>query len=442
MTVLARDVVVFIDPSYPVFYDNEMFNPTSRWNRDRQFAPFIFLREKLGKKGIAVNTADYLLDHRMSGRLNIYVSLGIMENYRQLTEQENVLLQSFYIMEPPVVAPHLYREIGGLTKCFDRVYAHNSEGMGYEKHFNHQSNLRKLFWPQVENGITEHLWYNEDRGFLTMISANKTPLPCLQVRRGQNPVGLRISLNKNPGPKDSELYSERIRALVALHSLGNVDLYGHGWDMSLYQILRNLPYTQTFAYLYWKNRKALRAIHKGPVKSKYETLSQYRFALCFENMAMSGYITEKIFDCFFVGTIPIYLGAPDVEKYIPKDCFIDMRDFDSYNELHACLLGLSDEDISSFREAAREYLSSERYQPFTKEKFVEQFVTDLREVLEANGVELPGLQNANSAQKYSEVKHECAEPSSCYPVGENPTWEKASHHPRTEPCTQPSNGLS
>jgi len=99
-----------------------------------------------------------------------------------------------------------------------------------------------------------------------------------------------------------------------------------------------------------------------------------------------------MFDCFFVGTIPIHLGAPDVEKYIPKNCFIDMRDFDNYDELHAYLLGLSDEDISSFREAARQYLSSEQYRPLTKESFVEQFEVDLIETLKANGLELLSLQ--------------------------------------------------
>ena len=165
-----------------------------------------------------------------------------------------------------------------------------------------------------------------------------------------------------------------------------------------------MPYSQSFPYMYWRNRKALRAIYKGAVKSKYETLSRYRFALCFENMAMPGYITEKIFDCFFVGTIPIYLGAPDVVKYVPKSCFIDMRGFDDYAELYSYLSNLSDRDISRFREAAREYLSSAQYRPFTKERFVEQFEADLMETLKGSGVNLPGLGvSKNSTKERSEV---------------------------------------
>lgn len=386
MNASCKDIMVFIDPSSQAYYQDRLFQDDPVLNRDNCLSPFHELRDSLSEKGIEVHTADYLVSGQLGAQYNIYYSFGILANYKKLARREDVILGSFYIMEPPVTGPQLYRELDSLTKCFDRVYIHNIEGVGYEKHFNHQSNLRKFFWPQVENGVIEKLWDNKDRGFLTTIISNKTATPYLQLRRRRNPMSLQILLNK--GSRDSELYSERIRALVALQSLGSVDLYGYDWDISLYQILRNIPRSQRFPYMYWKNRKALRAIYKGPVESKYKTLSQYRFALCFENMVMPGYITEKIFDCLFVGTIPIYLGAPDIEKYMPKNCFIDMRDFARYAELHTYLSNLSDEAISSFREAAREYLSSEQYQPFTKERFVEQFEADLMETLKANGVNL------------------------------------------------------
>jgi hypothetical protein len=406
MSISGKDVIVFIDPPSAHYYHDRLFQDDPVLNRDNCLSPFHELRDSLLEKGIQIHTADYLSGGQLGARCNIYCSLGILANYNKLAEREDVIMGSFYIMEPPVTGVPLYHELSRLTKYFDRVYVHNTEGVGYERHFSHQSNLRKFFWPQVENGVIEHLWNNKERGFLTMVNSNKTASPCLQVSRGQNPIGLKVSLNRNPGLKDRELYSERIRALVALQRLGNnIDLYGYGWDMSLHGILRNIPYTQSFPSMYWRNRKALRAIYKGPVKSKYEILSRYRFALSFENMAMPGYITEKIFDCFFVGTIPVYLGAPDVGNYIPKSCFIDMRDFDNYAGLHTHLRSLSDKDISSFREAAREYLSSEQYQPFTKERFVAQFEADLMETLRAKGVSLLGLRAPdNSAKKRLEVE--------------------------------------
>ncbi|MCL1721757.1 glycosyltransferase family 10, partial [Vibrio parahaemolyticus] len=50
--------------------------------------------------------------------------------------------------------------------------------------------------------------------------------------------------------------------------------------------------------------------YKGSVESKTHTLKNYKFCICFENAQMiEGYITEKIFDCFFSATVPIYWGA-------------------------------------------------------------------------------------------------------------------------------------
>jgi hypothetical protein len=50
--------------------------------------------------------------------------------------------------------------------------------------------------------------------------------------------------------------------------------------------------------------------------------NKYKFIICYENSYKNGYITEKIFNCFFGHTIPIYKGSPVVEKYINKNTFI------------------------------------------------------------------------------------------------------------------------
>lgn len=55
-----------------------------------------------------------------------------------------------------------------------------------------------------------------------------------------------------------------------------------------------------------------------PDGGKIDVIRQYRHAVCFENGAYPGYITEKIIDCFVAGVVPIYAGAPDLERYIPR----------------------------------------------------------------------------------------------------------------------------
>jgi hypothetical protein len=86
----------------------------------------------------------------------------------------------------------------------------------------------------------------------------------------------------------------------------------------------------------------------GPAADKLKTLSAYRYSLCLENEAhplwSAGYVTEKIFDCFYAFTLPIYFGACNVETVIPPECFIDLRKFASLSDLDAYLLAMRDDE--------------------------------------------------------------------------------------------------
>lgn len=44
--------------------------------------------------------------------------------------------------------------------------------------------------------------------------------------------------------------------------------------------------------------------------------AQYKFVICFENSKTDGYVTEKIFNVYLSGAIPIYDGAPNIGDYI------------------------------------------------------------------------------------------------------------------------------
>jgi hypothetical protein len=51
--------------------------------------------------------------------------------------------------------------------------------------------------------------------------------------------------------------------------------------------------------------------------------NNYKFVFVCENSLTNGYITEKIFNCFFARSIPIYSGPDDVNRYFNKDSFIN-----------------------------------------------------------------------------------------------------------------------
>ncbi|MBZ9674998.1 glycosyltransferase family 10 domain-containing protein [Mesorhizobium sp. ES1-1] len=62
-------------------------------------------------------------------------------------------------------------------------------------------------------------------------------------------------------------------------------------------------------------------------KTKIETIARHRFCLALENSIEPDYVTEKIYDAFEAGTVPIYLGAPNVNDFVPGNSYIDASAF-------------------------------------------------------------------------------------------------------------------
>jgi hypothetical protein len=45
-----------------------------------------------------------------------------------------------------------------------------------------------------------------------------------------------------------------------------------------------------------------------------------------ENSISADYVTEKLFEAFAGGCVPVYLGAPNIEAFLPDpDAIVDMR---------------------------------------------------------------------------------------------------------------------
>lgn len=326
-----RSKIIYVDPSYKAYYEDRLFDHTDPvLNRDDTLAPFVRLREVMEQQGVVMHTADRLLQQEIRQQTCDYYSLGVLENYEQLQARDDVRLQAFVMFEPPVVAPQLYRALPELTAAFERVYVHNTEGDGYSLKGVDRSRLRKLYWPQPHKDVLQPFWNQGDR----------------QRRM------VMINGNHKPTSFKGELYSKRIEALAALAKFGKVDLYGRGWERWWSRNSLWMPY--------WRHRGALMSIYKGSCQSKYEVLSRYEFALCFENMAMKGYITEKLFDCLYAGTVPLYLGATDISEWIPEDVYIDCRQFTSWEQMQDVLMNMPTEQVHLMKEAGRAFLRGER----------------------------------------------------------------------------------
>jgi len=263
-------------------------------------------------------------------------------------------------MECPIVEPSIYRELRRAQHVFHRIYSW-SDSESLERFVGGPLRCETFHLPQSSDDVHLDLWANTDRKFLVMINANKLPRIYFQ-----------------------ELYTERMRAVAYFARWDEVDLYGTGWDGPSTRVgrtwvpgtLRRMGFA---AQRVWDRvhpaplLKAARRAYRGRAESKCETLSRYRFALCFENAILRGWVTEKIFDCFLTGTVPIYWGSPDIDQRIPPECFIDMRRFEGYPELRDHLKSLGAADLQRYREAAREFLHSDAYRPYHRTTFVRRF---------------------------------------------------------------------
>ena len=362
-----KPITLYIDPTSHHFLDDRLFVLNDgRLNGDHMNAPYVHLRDYLAARNIAVHTADRLPPENERNGKNIYVSMGMFDNYPSLAKRPDIIMSAFFAMECPIVEPSLYRELNRAQTIFKRIFSW-SDSASLEHFVGGPLRCRRFCWPQAFDDVHSEIWGRTGRKFLVMINSNKLPRLYLQ-----------------------ELYTERLRALEFFGRTDEIDLYGNGWAEPSWQLGRTwVPYTfilfRRELLRQWQrlrpNRllEAARRVYRGHAASKSETLGQYTFALCFENMRLKGWITEKIFDCFFAGTVPIYWGAPDIEESIPPKCFIDMRRFSDYRELRDFLKSLSPENIRAYRDAARAFICSPRFYPFSKRAFAELFARMIEE---------------------------------------------------------------
>ena len=82
-------------------------------------------------------------------------------------------------------------------------------------------------------------------------------------------------------------------------------------------------------------------------QSKLDIIAGYKFTLAFENARTTDYVTEKFYDPLVAGSVPVYLGAPNVHDFAPGEhCFINVDDFASPRALAEYLLSLHVDDAA------------------------------------------------------------------------------------------------
>lgn len=249
--------------------------------------------------------------------------------------------------ESPLYAPNFYRNAAQVCDPFPhRVLFSGVHQAAGQSGINH-SLLFPAFHSQKEALHTP--WAGRKQ--LAIVASNK------YWRHSNTPWAARIKRqvrefrdhDHTAWIKANQLHDRRLTLLSHFHALGTIDVYGAGWDQ-----VGHLP-VQHRGALTTLTPLSLPAGHQA----KQQLLSSYRFTLALENFVYPGYVTEKIFDALVAGSIPVYLGAPDIQDFVPKEAFIDIRDFPDPIRLQMHLDELDEETGTAMVEAGRRFLESQ-----------------------------------------------------------------------------------
>lgn len=304
-----------------IFYNNNLFVTNSVNNI------FFNLKKNLKGKSIEVNTVDIKtgkpVDKYIYCDLPYPWEIGLW--FELVKHRERNIL---FIFESPIINP--FNHFKFLYGFFDKVYTWDSTVIKNER-------IHDFRLPQVDLQNNVKRVSFAKKGLLAAIFAKKSSLGVFRFL----------------SPYKRDLYKIRLDIINFFEkkSKANLSLYGFGWNnpsrLNLWE--RVLGFKKY-------------SLYKGslPFNKKLEKLSQYKFSFVVENTSAPGYITEKIFDSLKAGCIPIYLGADNISDYIPKDIFIDLRQFKNYDDLLKFISNIDESTYTTYINRAHRFLNKEK----------------------------------------------------------------------------------
>lgn len=111
------------------------------------------------------------------------------------------------------------------------------------------------------------------------------------------------------------------------------------------ELMRNLK-----VHSYGKFKRNRWLLRDRGVETKLKVLPKYNYTLAFENSIAPDYVTEKFYQPLMTGSVPVYLGAPNIEEFAPGDnCFVNAANFDGPADLAAFIRQADPADFQVWR---------------------------------------------------------------------------------------------
>lgn len=104
---------------------------------------------------------------------------------------------------------------------------------------------------------------------------------------------------------------------------------------------------------------------------KLDTISNYRFNMCFENTVLNGYCTEKLLHAKLAGCVPIYYGDRTGIAEFNQESFLNLLDFENMEHLIETVKEL-DQDKNKFEQIKNEPLFPNDYKNDIYSKYIDR----------------------------------------------------------------------
>jgi hypothetical protein len=311
---------------------NTIFDRNNPLNRDDCFAPYSLLKDMFISIGIQINTADIQQDDSLIFELHQDVQESVVAKYKYL-----MLFETEFVKNQNADFTKLLK--------YRKIFTWNDDLVDGKRFI-------KINFPNpIQNSLVDGFLARNH--FCCLISGNKT-LSVIDER---------------------DLYIERIKTIrwFELNAPMDFDLYGNDWHIPAWGRANVGKFTRRIFKLSSKLFKMQPfPSYKGRVEHKRDVLTKTRFAICYENVRdLPGYVTEKIFDCFFSGCIPVYWGASNITQFIPADCFIDRRKFQNTEAVYVFLKAMKEQEFVGYQQRIAAFLQSDAAYPFSAEFFAE-----------------------------------------------------------------------
>jgi len=308
---------------------------------------------ELKKKNILIRNVN-LIDDLTKIDLVIFMDLPHIQYQSNLFKSCFKCKRKILIIEENSSASNLISQYN-ISKNFDYILTMLDDLVDNKKFFKFQ--IPSISIHENQNKLSSIKQFNKKKKLCCMIAWNKL-----------------FSGKKNTRSKKIEIIN-----WFEKNYPHHFSLYGPKWDEFVF------PFNGILQFLNYDKFRSLRKIlniffgkkfltWKGIINpnEKKTIINDHKFIFVLENSSyFNGYITDKLFEVFLSESVPIFLGAPNIEKYVPSDCYINLRKYTDISELYEFLTSMSEDKYNQYIFNIKNYLSSDaanifRYNDFNR----------------------------------------------------------------------------